>query len=223
MTLINSNNLKDRDLLVICPTRERPEKLARMYDSFVKTKFGRTSLILCVDVDDATEYDYNCTISVEPHKNNTQIINDIFCKFPDYKYYSVTNDDFIYKTMSWDTMLMQKGINFGEDGTNRKFPVTSVIDGDIVRALGWLQMPTLEYLYGDTVWNILGYQADCLKYNKDVIIEHDHFLFGAKSDNIYEKTNHKDQYTKDNNAFANWLRDNFQNDLLKIKRAYDKT
>lgn len=218
--IINSYNLIDRDLCVICPTRERPEKLQRMYDSFIETKCGKTAIILCVDVDDKTEYNYNCAISVEPHKTNTEIINDIFSKYPNFKYYMVINDDIVFKTIGWDIVLKQKGINFPEDGTNRKFPTFSVIDGDIPRALGWLQMPRLEYLCGDLVWDFIGKQLNILKYNPSVLIDHNHFLFGANKDSISEHTH--SHHKKDHEAFAQWLLNDMYNDIRKVKNVYGK-
>lgn len=222
--IINSNQLEGSELLVICPTRERPKKLARMYESFLKTTNEKTVMILCIDAEDQTEYsNYYCPISIEPHKTNTQIINDIFNKYPNFKYYSVTNDDFVYHTPDWDTMLMSEGVNFGEDSTKREFPVTSVIDGDLVRAIGWLQCPRVDYLFGDTVWDVLAEQAKCKYYFPDVLIEHRHFLFGTSElDETYKRTNAKAQFDKDRQGFADWLRLDFQNDLKKVQKLYEK-
>jgi len=220
--IFNANHLRNKDLLVICPTRERPQKLHTMYSSYLDTS-RNSDIILCVDVDDPTEYSVSCPVSVEPHKNNTKIINDIFNKYPNYEYYMVINDDIVFITQDWDIKLMKEGINFPEDGTGRGFPTFSVIDGAIPRRLGWLQMPRLEYLYGDTVWEMLGRLSRKLKYCPNVKISHPHVAFGGKEDVISKKTNSQWQYDRDRKAFVDWMNEDLFSDLKKVNEVYGQS
>ena len=143
-------------ILTICPSKY-PEKLAYMMDSFLDTRSECNTVRINYEEDSITK-----------------IFNKVFEANPDYDFYHMTNDDVIYKTKEWDVKLAQKGkISYGNDlfqGANLcTFPM---IDGDIVRALGWLQMPTLERYCGDVVWKFIGEQLNILNYNEDVIIEH---------------------------------------------------
>lgn len=110
-------------------------------------------------------------------KSITQVINDAYRKYPDFDYYHISNDDVEYKTRDWDIILanaiIEPGISYGNDifqGEN--MPTFPMISGDIVRALGWLQMPTLNRYCGDVVWSFIGMQCKCLKYVPEVVIEH---------------------------------------------------
>lgn len=133
-----------------------PEKLSKMLDSYY-----------------ATVNTANLVINSEK-KSVTAVFNDIFAKYPTYDYYFMANDDIIFHTKDWDVKLANKGkISHGNDsiaeGVNGQF---MMIDGDIVRALGWLQLPTLERYSGDVVWRFLGQQLGILHYVPEVQIEH---------------------------------------------------
>ncbi len=142
----------------------------------------------------------------------TEAINKIFNQFPNYDYYHITNDDVTYHTPNWDTKLIQvledygPGIAYGNDlfqGQNLcTFPM---ISGDIVRKLGWLQLPTLNKYAGDVVWKMIGEHCKCLYYVPEVIIEH-HWE-GAS-----EELNKKDMA-----KFAEWLPWSFRD----IKRVME--
>lgn len=170
----------------------------------------------------------NCDIIVNTRVGSiTNIINETFGCYPDYKYYHVTNDDFVYKTPNWDVALMNLagsyGIAYGDDlNGQHKLPTASVISGDIVRALGWLQLPTLHHLCGDCVWDYIGKKLKILHYNKAVIMEHEHFLYKkADKDETYEVTNSRDMYSKDNAAFRRWLETEANDDCEKIRKQME--
>ena len=220
--ILNSNQLKNRDLLVICPTRQRSEQLARMVKSFNETISSKTSLILAVDLDDTTEYNYNCAISIEPQTTITNRINSIFHAYHNFKYYSITNDDMEYLTPDWDSMMMEKGINCAKDpNRDYPFPVTMVVDGDIPRALGWLQLPTLKHLCNDNVYAEIGRRANCLNYHEAVIIEHHHFLFN-KSDKDENYTKSQAVLDEDISSFVKWLAYQSHTDCEKVRKLYEK-
>lgn len=180
-------------ILAICPSI-RPDKLAFMMDSFLMTRSEYTDI----------------RINYEPG-NITDIFNRTFSAHPDYNFYMMLNDDILFKTENWDIKLANKGkISYGNDllqGENLcTFPM---IDGDIVRSLGWLQMPTLNRYCGDCVWKFIGKQLNILSYHPDVIIEH---LWEGADATIN---------TQDMQAFANWLPFSFR-DVKKIREALNE-
>jgi hypothetical protein len=232
MEIFNIHTLQNKDLLVFCPTRSRTDRVQEMISSFIQNTTKSTGLLFGIDEDDELLYAYmdifnknNLAYTINSFENNTQYINAVFTSLPEYKFYSVTNDDFVYMTLSWDAMLMNRMcISYGDDMYQGKnLPTTSVIDGDIIRALGWLQMPTLKYLYGDSVWKVLGLKLNILFYNPMVIIKHNHFLLdkSLSKDKIYMKTNSVSMYEADDAAFRSWIREAYFYDHNKIKSLID--
>lgn len=176
-------------ILTICPSIH-PDKFKKMSESFHDTISGKNSLI------------------VIEHGTVTEAINQAFKDFPNADYYHVTNDDVEYKTKGWDTKLAMKGkISYGNDFLQEEaLPTFPMIDGDIVRALGWLQMPRLNHGYcSDNIWGIIGRECNCLEYKSDVILKH----------HWHHSPNEK-VYKEDMEEFAKWLMSSHR-DINKIK------
>lgn len=180
-------------ILVICPSIH-PDKLEVMMDSFLVTRSKYTNIIL-------------------NHENKTiaQIFNETFEKNPDYDFYFLANDDIYFSTPLWDLKLANKGkISYGNDLIQGKnLPTFPMIDGDIVRALGWLQLPTLKRYCGDTVWGFIGKSLNILDYHGDVIMKH-----------TWSGASHPDDHVHDMAKFAEWLPWSFK-DITKVKGVLD--
>lgn len=176
-------------ILTICPSKY-PEKLERMIDSYTVTSSIHTNIIINYE-----------------EKSITRIFNEIFEKNPNYDFYFMANDDIIFNTPLWDKILANKGkISYGNDLLQGEhlcpFPM---IDGDIVRALGWLQMPMLEKYCGDLCWMTMGKQLDILNYKENVTIKHE---WSGEVDEVVHK--------RDQAEFAKWLSSCYR-DVNKIK------
>lgn len=222
-----------KKLLVICPSRQRPEKCKEMYDSFMRTS-KMADLRICVDYDDPDLAKYvelfvdNLSIA-KVDLTVTNFINIVWQEFTGYEYYSVTNDDFIYHTDGWDLKLIGEivlhgkyGIAYGNDLLQGvTLPTTSIVSAEITKALGWLQMPKLMHLFGDNVWKLIGSAAQCLYYRPDVIIEHKHY-FSKKvdKDETFNKTNSREMYDLDSNAFLDWHATQAKDDIEKVKKLF---
>lgn len=181
-------------ILTICPSIY-PKKLINMMDSYLSTRSECNSI----------------RVSYENNGGNiTKIFNDIFTRYHDYDYYHMSNDDVLYKTQDWDLKLARKGkITYGNDLIQGKNLCTfPMIDGDIVRALGWLQMPTLHRYAGDCVWKVIGEHLGILEYVEDVVIEH-------KWEGADAEINQKDM-----TSFAQWLPWAFR-DIKRVREALD--
>lgn len=190
-------------ILTVCPSL-RKNKLRDMMESFNKTKSCDNTLL--IDSETIT---------------TTKAINKAFKENTNYDFYHIANDDIIYHTKGWDKILTSKpGINYASDlFQNRNHPTFPMISSEIVRALGWLQCPTVEYLYGDSVWKNIGEQLGCLNYFPGVIIEHRHFLKTCHTDEVYAKTNSEEQYRKDQFGFVNWLTEQSHRDIERVRKA----
>jgi len=176
-------------ILAICPTIH-PEKLESMINSFDNTRSNYTHL------------------STNSDGNVTEAINSAFEYHNDYDFYMILNDDLIFKTHEWDLKLANKGkISWGKDGIqNDNLPCFPMIDGDIVRALGCLQMPKLNKYCGDVIWKFIGKECGILNYCPQVIIDHQ----------WHESQVDLDIHKQDMQAFADWLPVAYR-DISKVK------
>lgn len=195
-----------------------------MLDSFDKTAGKWTRLCICLDYDDENFWEYyklvkDHMIVIDRKRPITEIFNNVFKKFNEFGWYSCGNDDFVYRTEGWDEKLRVNGISYGDDGFHgEEVAVTSIIRGDLPRALGWLQMPKLIHLYGDLVWQDIGKALGNLYYFKDVYIEHKHFMNGkAEKDKVYERTNSVEMYRGDLIQYAIWKTQRSSKDIQTIK------
>jgi hypothetical protein len=217
-------------ILTVCPTRERPKRFCEMVDSFYATT-KNSYLLAIVDQDDPCLKEYQAIHKANhlfelwetQFADNTTRINKAFERFPDYPFYHITNDDVIYRTNEWDThlanvLMKRSGVAFGNDLIHKdNLCVTPFISGDVVRALGWLQMPRLRHLYGDNTWMLLGKLLGNLFYLEDVVIEHMHHEVGkAEMDETYRKDNSAEMYRHDEQAFFEWCANSAIKDARKI-------
>ena len=225
-----------KPILTVCPSRERPDRLRTMLESFYATSINSMMLVI-VDKDDPTLEQYrkvaedfkNISLWETAYASNTERLNAAFKNYPFYQFYHITNDDVIYRTPEWDRKFLdilknRTGIAFGDDKefSDRLCP-TPFIHGNIVRALGWLQMPKLIHLYGDNVWMIIGKMLRNLFYVGDVVIEHMHPVAGkAEMDNVYLKDNSKEMYEHDSDAFFQWCADESLKDVKHIGEVLNK-
>jgi len=186
--------------LAICPSLNRPEMLRRMKDSFYATVHGDIDLKIISD---------DCTV--------TECFNRMFKAFPDYDFYHMTNDDVVYKSLGWDNLLAKKGtISYGDDGFQGAGLCTfPTIDGDIVRALGYLQQPTLKKYCGDCVWMEIGRYAGCIRYVPDAKLEHHHFVNNKREN---DDPNFWETYTHDKLKLANWVANDSVKEIKMIRR-----
>jgi len=187
-------------ILTICPSLNRPNMLKEMVDSF-----------------DATITTDNTLIVVDDPITPTECFNKVLLDNSNYDFYHLTNDDVIYKTKGWDDLLSRKGkICYGNDTIQGDALCTfPMIDGDIVRCLGWLQLPTLKKYCGDVVWMELGRRLNCLKYVPDVEIEHRHFVNGKREN---DDPNFWGTYGYDKEAFLEWFTTSAVFDTEAIRR-----
>jgi hypothetical protein len=82
-----------------------------------------------------------------------------------------------------------------------------MIDGNIVRALGWLQLPCLTQYSGDQAWHVIGEILGILGYHPEVIIKH-HWkgwdeVLGAE----------------DLKRINEWCRGDMQQDIEKVRKV----
>lgn len=224
------------DLVVIVPSRGRPQAIREFIDAFGNTRTV-AELVVAVDDDDPLREEYSAITGgpVFDHDTggkpstmvralNAVAIHRAFLTDPPFAI-GFMGDDHRPRTVGWDKAYldalreMGTGIVYGDDllqGEN--IPTQCAMTSDIVRALGYMCPPTFTHLYVDNFWKVLGNGADCLRYLPDVIIEHLHPHAGkADWDPNYLRVNSSAMYERDAGAFSEWLSRSMIEDVAKVR------
>src|SRR3990167_6421305 len=100
--VLNKETLEGKKCLVVCPSRERLEKLEEMVKSFYEKSSPSTALLVCLDNDDPQLEEYKEFLGTKTayyigkQSTTTNMYNNMFRLFPDFEFYCLTNDDFVY-------------------------------------------------------------------------------------------------------------------------------
>jgi hypothetical protein len=219
------------DLLVIVPSRGRPESLERVAAAWDATKaFGESAgLVFAVDDDDPSLPGYHTALArlaaADPGRGinlmNAGRWRPMVAKldraanlFACQGHFALAfmGDDHRPRTVGWaSTMLaalreMGTGIVYGDDLLQRERLCTAwAMTSDIVQTLGAMVPAPVEHMYCDNAVMDLGRLAGCLRYLPEVVIEHCHPLAGkADWDGGYARVNRADQYRRDEALYRHW-------------------
>jgi hypothetical protein len=232
------------DLIVVVPSRGRPESVRELAEAFDTTCAGNTELVLAVDDNDPTWVAYSeavlnlagasktrvslCQV-IEPASmvralNATALVVASVCDSMPYAV-GFMGDDHRPRSHGWDSAYLEAlwdlgtGIVYGDDLLQgRKLPTQCAMTVDIVRTLGYMSPPSLTHMYVDNFWLALGEQAQCIKYLPDVVVEHRHPVAGkAQWDEGYKRVNDASMFAKDEAAFSEYCRTNLLGDVEKVR------
>jgi hypothetical protein len=233
-----------KDLLVITPSRGRPERLREMLDACLALSRADTDIVVGCDDDDLDGY-RELEARYPGHGRvrwfggprtglagwtnrlaayYTRAGEDGDANLPRYRAFASFGDDHIPRTEGWDEALLEAigrmggiGIAYGNDlfmGPN--LPTAAVISAEIVSALGWMCEPSLHHMYVDNVWADIGQAAGCLAYVPDVVIEHVHFRAGKTPvDQVYATA---ESWTEaDKAAYLRWREQGMNRDVMRVR------
>lgn len=227
------------DLLVIIPTRGRPQAVPEIADAWTAT--GATAdLRFVIDTDDPAEDEYVTAITkiaetrrswrlhltAGPRLRLCGSLNDTARRdAPNYRYLAFLGDDHRPRTAGWDARFREclsggPGIVYGNDLLmGERMPTAVAMTSDIVRTLGYMAPPSLVHLCLDLVWLDWGRGMERITYLDDVVIEHMHPAAGKVAlDAGYEECNSPEQVSADSAAYYAY-RDGggLQADLTKLR------
>lgn len=187
-------------LLVLIPTRSRPEQCARLIESFDKTT-DNADLLFLTDVDDDSYKDMDwkghaCMMS-DPRPTVVQKLNNAAMQFiDDYDRMVWYADDNEFVTPHWDT-LMQKTLDemggtgwvYSYDHRRTDIPETWMVSSDITRELGWFANPLLSLYYIADSIGVLGRRSSLLRFCREAEVPHHHYEVDpeTKYDNTYRE------------------------------------
>lgn len=211
------------DLVVLVPSRGRPTQLAELVEAVHATAAGTVEVIAAIDGDDPALADYEalapCRYVVGPRQSlcwwtNTLASGVLAANLePVPRYLASLGDDHRPRTPGWDRKLIEAiealpgpGFAYGNDLLQGKaMPTAWVASAEVVRALGWMMLPTCAHMYVDAAVLALGEACGRIAYRPDVIVEHLHPLAGkAEWDASYRESNADDRYVADRTAFEAW-------------------
>jgi hypothetical protein len=228
-------------IVVLCPTRNRPEAAYQMALSFRDTTaLFATSLVLVVDRDDPELDAYRAirvnrssgplmppdpvTVMVVEGGSLTKATNEAAARvWDDDVIIGHVGDDHRFRTLGWDRTIVhalrEPGIAYGDDLFQGPVLPTAVFMSAIIpRTLGWYALPGTRHLRIDTAWKDLGAGLDRLHYLPDVIIEHLHPAAGkGERDAGYDVAIAARQ--EDKEAWLEWRRERMVSDVQKVSAA----
>ncbi|MFF3324953.1 hypothetical protein [Streptomyces sp. NPDC002889] len=231
------------DLLMIVPTRGRPDSVPAILDCWRQT--GATAdLLFAVDDDDPMlagyrEHmerleeagNYRVDWSVGPRLRLCGTLNEVARDMAHrYRFLAFMGDDHRPRTAGWDERFRiclsgGPGIVYGNDLLQGELMATAVaMTSDIVTTLGYMAPPALVHLCLDLCWMDWGRGMGRITYLDDVILEHMHPANGkAPMDAGYQECNSSEQSTADATAYFDY-RDNggLQTDLAKLRALIEE-
>lgn len=222
------------DLVVIVPSRGRPEAARTLARVFTDTCTADTEIVLALDADDPARAGYTELIQERPARlaaaveqsTGTMVSGlNVAASAVAQGSFAVAfmGDDHCPRTHGWDELYLAAlrdlgtGIVYGNDLLQgERIPTQVAMTSDIIRALGYMAPPALTHLYVDNFWKDLGVSAGCLRYLPDVIVEHRHPIAGKGAwDAGYARVNSSTMYERDRLAYADYYRTQFAADAEK--------
>lgn len=221
-----------KDILVILPSRGRPQKAKEAIESWRETQTGHSQILVCTDLDDPTAKDYPQYSDVNYRQAKRAYIGEILnqvVRYESYDYYAFIGDDHRFRTKGWDELAIETiqkkgngtGIVYGDDKLQgENLATAAIVSADIVKALGYMSLPGLRHLYIDNFWMEIGRGIERLFYVPEIVIEHMHFSIGKSvKDELYAQVNSPEMYSHDSQIFNEWKENYKQEDIERIKEA----
>jgi hypothetical protein len=226
-----------RELLVIVPSRGRPQNIVRLWDAWTATSRGAGALVVVIDADDPArlEYEIVCrerrivagVCSSAGGSGMVAALNEAALaatKRP-YEALGFLGDDHRPRTPGWDERFLAElrrlgtGLVYGNDLLQGEaMPTAVAMTADIVRALGYMAPPALGHLNVDIAWLRWGKAVDRIVYLDDVVIEHVHPAAGkVPLDAEYERVNSITQVAFDGHAWDLYVHETLEADVEKIR------
>ncbi|MGW7617405.1 hypothetical protein ACWGLG_16365 [Streptomyces antimycoticus] len=231
------------DLLVIIPTRGRPQAVPEIVQAWDDT--GATAdLLFAVDTDDpklaaykqhaaALKGDGRVRFTFGKRRRLVGTLNQQAVKAAkSYRFLAFLGDDHRPRpaAMAWDARIRVclsggPGIVYGNDLLQGEAMATAVaMTSDIVETLGVMVPDCLVHLCADLVWVEWGRGMGRITYLDDMVIEHLHPANGkAVLDQGYEECNSPEQVSADSAAYYEY-RDGggLEADLAKLRKLVEE-
>lgn len=236
------------EIVVLCPTRGRPERARAMAETFRATALRIASeLVLVVDDDDPYLDAYQAipasvrAVALGPIPAPDLVRVMVLPRADSRNLTTATNlaaarawdedvvighvgDDHAFRTPGWDRrvldVLREPGVAYGDDLLQGPVLPTAVFMSAIIpRTLGWYALPGTRHMKIDTAWKTLGEGLARLHYLPDVVIEHLHPAAGKADDDEGYATARAGR-ERDKRVYKRWVeKGGLARDLDRLRRA----
>lgn len=223
------------DLVVIVPTRGRPEIVSEMAEAFTATCTASTKLVFAVHSDDPRLAEYEAAlrpfspsplvtyaIAAGPAVDMVGALNSVAWAYAhgaveEAAPFAIApmGDARRPRTAGWDRAYVDAlhdlgaGIVYGDDLVDGEVPPVQVaVTSDIVRALGYMAPPRLRSAYVDSFWLQLGTAAGCLHRLPGIVVEH-----SPAAGEVDDPAGH----AWDRTVFWGWRRWRMPADVVKVR------
>lgn len=227
------------DLVVIVPTRGRPDNLWQLWLAFRETCTADTRLVAVVDDDDphlaAYEQradwaagDPRLQLLVGPRLRLGGTLNAAAPVYAEQcRFIGFMGDDHRPRTVGWDARYIAEldrlgtGLVYGNDLIQGgALPTQMAMTSDIVLATGHMVPPGLTHLFADNAWLALGRALGAITYLPDVVVEHVHPLAGrAEWDAGYEECNTDALMEADRAVYEAWRANDLDRWVQQIREC----
>ncbi len=217
-------------IALICPSRGRPQNIARLHQALLDTDFHGI-FVVGVDDDDtgyledqSPRYE-NTVYEVNPRLRLAGTLNKLALEYADKAdIIGFVGDDHLPQG-TWEADILAAferqptGFVYGNDQYQRQaLPTAVFVSSNIVKAIGYMCPPGFVHMYLDNVWLSLGSEAGCIQYLEDTNIEHLHPAAGkAEWDPRYEEVNSTETVHGDAALYHTWRETAFLDAVAKIK------
>lgn len=215
------------DLLIVCPSRQRPHAVGELARALGGTCTAGTAILWCVDTPaEAVHYERAIRTArpdfdrmhlavADGHLGFIGCLNRFAVEHAGRAHpptaVASLGDDHRPATVGWDSAYLaaladlgDAGIVYGDDGhQGQALPTQMAMSTSIVRALGYVAPPQLWHMYCDNFWKDLGEAAGCITYLPDVEVTHHHPGTGTGGtwDDSYRESNSAARYAQDAAAY----------------------
>lgn len=180
-------------ICVIVPTRNRLIGFKIFANSWKKTTEGKSVVVVGYDDDDHT-YDEMIAENKYPFiwdkgksKPCLLILSELAVKYAkEYKYVAFMEDDTLFNTPGWETPIINKLEELGENGivwcndllVRDKLIALPFMNSSIVTRLGYMSPPVFRSQGPDWYWTDIGRNLGTCHYFPDIVTEHRHHTTG---------------------------------------------
>jgi len=231
--------LSTGDLLVIVPSRGRPQNLARLLDAVHETSRLATHLHVAVDEDDPKRAQYEAVmghaggehdvLEAGPRKGLCAWTNEVAVRRAgEYPFLASLGDDMVPRTPGWDLALTRAigdmgGTGFAHPwtGTREDIPEAVVVSSDIVAALGWMALPACGHWYIDNAWSDLGWGAGCIRHCRAIAVDHLRADLGMAPKDATSSESAR-RVDADRDAYWAWRRTRMAGDIAAIVKLRER-
>jgi hypothetical protein len=226
------------DIIVLVPSRGRPQNAVRLVEAWEKTDTMNAVLMFITDDDDPELEAYRTlltegvikhmiTLPAPPVPGITIPLNRAVTIFQDaFKVIGFMGDDHAPRTTGWEDRVLEAAdtccprvVYTNDLFQGENLPTAVFMPSRMIKAMGFMSPPVLAHLYADNFWKTVGTDLGGLRYLSDVVIEHMHPAAGkAAMDERYRIVNAPAIDAGDRGAYGGFIAGPAYTDTLRRVR-----